>query len=223
MNLEVIRMNEDKQRKISLCMYFVQDIRNPDQLNNASITSLVNALQSVKLNAQYLKFLPRVLFDCCDTYLDVDKNSRESVNISASNLNRIFNILFETPLYKKPSHTLLPNTTLLSFFPVLGSISRKIMNKALEKPSKYVLAILDCHCFLYAFLWEYIREHINDSLMPRLDDVYYLENNIDIPYKHKQLLFLREVMDKFGLVNFHHTFIYQAWQHTGINSYTNAN
>ena len=204
-------------------MHFLQNLSNLDPFNNDSSTTLLSAVKCIKLNQEYLIRLPVMLYTVCDEIFERD-TSTKTFDTSSRNLRHLCCILFDTRLYGNPPRSLLTNVTLFThtvffkYFPILVGTSRKIMNRALQKPTIYNAAALECLRFLFKYLWEYI-ERQNNSLRPRLDELYYLEKNVDIPFKKKQLLFVRELMDKCGLIPYHHTFINKEWSYSDETSY----
>ena len=202
-NAEFMEYQRTTRSKILQVVHFLENMNDSDPFTGNSSLELLSVIKSIKLNQEYLIRLPFMLYRVCDQVFEQNTSNKSALRASKKNLQHLFSFLFDTALYEKTSHiknvTLLATTNYFTFFPILVNTSRKIMNRALQTPTKQITAEFDCLRFLYAFLWDHIQRQ-NDSLLPRLDELYYLEKNLDIPLKRKQLEFVRELMDAYGLI-----------------------
>ena len=182
---------------------FPQHINESDVFN-ISITNMLSFVRSIRLNKRYLVEFPKIIKNCYDK-----RDPMHHSNMIEINYRRFFHLLFGEPVYRTENAYFMQN--------VLVFASRQIMDNLLESDRRYP-SQLDCWKFLYQFAFESVRGEQQDwgyddeqaVLLPILYQISYKD------LKQEQVSFFRQLTEYYGLIVYHHDFIYQQWVHEDI-------
>ena len=205
-----INLNHNTHEEFVKLINFVPRLTEPNLFNESSIQILSKIMKNIRLSEEFMIKLP-------DFIISVKEQQRKSLqhqtNIVHGNIRQFGGILFGEINYNPPNASL---TVDFPFKKLLLFASRQISAKLHQNPVGKVRA-LDCWRFLYGHVFDYCQKYPDDyGNMPSLNEIYYLKDN---PHKYNQLLFVEELVDKYGVIMYHDNFIYDKWRYGVIEDY----
>ena len=175
---------------------FISNFTDPNLFADESFASLSKIITNIKFSEEFLFKIPNIIEECSHLCLQHVDNATVH-EIIMENLQQFKSVIFREPCYNRTNAKLTIN---FPFTELLVYTSRTILDIMYQHENYRELPQWTVWKYLYAFIFEnYI--HI------KLEDIYYLQDNINAEHRYKQLLFIRELRDNFGVVFFHHTLI----------------
>ena len=207
-NAQLINTNNNIHNQYLKLIQFIPKMSEQNAFDDETMHQLSQTVNNIRLSEEFLFKIPELLYSTQQILNEADEH------IVAQNINQFGNILFQHPNYNI-TYAKFPFVKLLLF------ASRQIAFELCQQDVSITTSPkLDCWRFLYGFIFSFDSTQNNQTLLPRLKDIYYLKDNLDYGNKKKQLLFIQELMDKFGVIFYHNTLIYKDWSYGPLQEYT---
>ena len=175
---------------------FISNFDDPNLFTNESVAGLSKIITNIKFSEEFLFKIPNIIDECCHFYHQhVDNVTAQE--IITDNIQQFASIIFKEPCYNRTNAKLTVN---FPFTELLVTTSTTILDIMYEHGNYRELPQWTVWKYLYAFIFE-------NYIPIKLEDIYYLKDNINDECRYKQLLFIRELRDNFGVVFFHHKLI----------------
>ncbi len=192
-------------QKIAKIMQFAQRMSDPQIFDNTSlINELSSTIKEIKLSPQFIANIPNLITAIDDQIQPPFNESSTNSTITINNILSLTNLVFGTGKYD----TMFDN---LTFSKLLVYASRKILHHAMgDRKSPE----LDAWKLLYGLIFEYYPQNL-----PKLADIPYLRDNLEIPGKFEHLTLIETLMDKCGFIVYSEQFIDAKWFYGDLRLY----
>ena len=168
-------------------------------IKNATINALKTIYKKYKFNKYYLKKWLKVVGLC------ITQKSTSSNKSWMKNLMLLFNALNLRPWNK--------STSLTSTSRLLVMMSHVIFDCLFFDQSNY----LEFHFFLYETMWIYLSVKNSSFKLPRLERIYYLDENSEI--YHQQISNLNTLHAEYGLIVWDPSMLHAKWDSDEFHAY----